>query len=217
MALRKSIFAIAPAALALGMVFVPGQARALEDDDDDMAYRTPAREERHLVTDIGVGASVGGGVSGFISPDVSRLTDIGGNWTARLTLGTREFVALEAAYIGSAQNISASGLDPDASLVSNGLEGALRVNLSRSDLQPYVFGGAAWKHYSLVNERFNDSVVQSSDDVLEIPVGLGLAYSIDAVLLDARADYRPAFDDELIGGLYTMDNWGVSARVGFEF
>jgi len=224
----RSVLALVP--LALGMGLAPANAhgdytRTTTTDVttdpvyDPSVYTPPVYRPRTFMSRLGVGLTVGGGITDFTHSETRDLTALGGSWTARLTLGTREFLGIEAAYVGSAQSIDAIGLDPAAVLVANGIEGALRVNLTRTTLQPYFFGGAAWKHYSLANKDFNDSNIRNDDDVLEIPVGVGLAWHADRLMIDGRFDYRPTFDDELIRPTdsLSLDNWNLTARVGFEF
>lgn len=183
-----------------------------EDDDDD--------DDR-----LGLAASVGGGLMGFTDDSLDDMTDTGGAWTARLTLGTRSFLAAEVGYSGSAQNVSTLGLDDEAVLMSHGLEGLARVNiLDRTMFQPYVFAGAGWRHYSLVNENFNTSSVRESDDVVEIPVGAGLAFRFGGLIADARFDVRPSFDNDLVNPAsaagddeFELHNWSTTVRVGWEF
>jgi len=98
-------------------------------------------EEPQLLTSWGMAVSAGGGVNDFINDDAQEMTGVGGSWDARLVVGTRKYVAFEAAYLGSAQSIDALGLETDARLVGNGAEGVVRVNAMTGALQPYVFAG----------------------------------------------------------------------------
>jgi hypothetical protein len=189
----------------------------IEDDDDRPRYG-------------GIGISAGGGVNEFGNENLRDITDTGGAWTARLILGTRSPIALEAAYIGTANRIATLGLD-DATLVSNGAEGALRLHFLQIPLtedgsalfQPYLLAGFAWKHYNLTGADFNTSSVQEDDDVFEVPLGGGLAVNVDQFLADARFDYRPALSDDLVRPINDDNNdnslqtWTISGRVGVEF
>ena len=75
-----------------------------------------------------------------------------------------------------ADAISALGVDSSAMLVGNGVQGALRLNGTiDAPVQPFVFGGAAWRRYDLTNTSINTSDLAGSDDVLEIPMGVGLS------------------------------------------
>ena len=196
---------------------------------DDYTYDDEADDDVDaLPTGFGTSIQIGGGVTGFIDDAADAVLGTGGNWTARLVLGTRFPVAVEAAYIGTANDISALGLDDDALAVSHGFEGAVRWNIVSTFLDrmnvgsvfvdPYVFGGIAYKNYSLANEDFNTSSVGDSDNVGEIPVGGGIALSMGRFIVDARGEYRAAFSDDLLGNdTNALSNWGVSGRLGWEF
>jgi hypothetical protein len=136
--------------------------------------------------------------------------------------GIQRYLGLESSYIGSAQSIDALGLDTSAVLVGNGVQGAVRVNVLTTAFQPFIYGGAAWRHYNLTNENFNTSDVADSDDVLEVPAGVGISWVYRGVLLDARGEYRFAFEEDMVPSLTRadtagMDRWGVSANIGFSF
>ena len=190
-----------------------------------------AMEEPEIVTPwyerVGYGLSLGGGVSGFVSDAFRSETSVGGSWDVRLVAGTKQYLALEASYIGSAQSVNAIGLDDDAILVGNGLQAALRVNFLRNYyVQPFLYGGAAWRHYELSNVTINVSDVTDSDDVFEVPVGVGLAGYISGFMADVRAEYRAAWGNDLIPAFTglddgavvgSMDRWGVTGNIGMEF
>jgi hypothetical protein len=176
----------------------------------------------NLITSMGIEASIGGGVVGFTEQELTDVTDPGGSWTARLTVGTRSYLAGELAYIGTAQNINSFGLDSNTVLMSNGVEGALRLNLvDRGIWQPFAFVGIAWKRYGLVNEGVNTSSVNDSDNVGEVPVGAGLAFRYEGFVVDARFEFRPTFNNDLMAPVGSdetpLHSWGANARVGWEF
>jgi hypothetical protein len=184
-----------------------------------------AREEPFLER-YGVAFVLGGGVEGFTNDSLRSSTKDGGNWDARAIFGTRDWVGFEAAYIGSAQSIDALGLGGDAVLVGNGVQGNLRLNLTKDALvQPFAYAGAAWRHYQLQNEGINTSDVRDSDDVLEIPMGVGLAYKQDGFMIDARGEFRAATGEDLMPSLSGLDGdsraemhrWGVNANIGYAF
>ncbi len=172
----------------------------------------------------GFAISVGGGVEGFTNSAVRDTTKDGGDWNVRASFGTRLPLGFEASYLGSLQTIDALGLDTHARLVGNGVQGDLRLNVTTNQIiQPYLFGGVAWRRYSLNNVAFNTSDISSSDDVLEVPVGLGLAYKMKGLVLDARGEFRGSFYDNLVPEPNTTSNstrlhrWGVNANIGYEF
>jgi hypothetical protein len=200
---------------------VTRERRTYVDDFDVDAVDDPFFDVDH---GIGVGLSIGGGGFGFVDSTARDFTDVGGSWEARLSVGTRSPIALEAAYVGSAQGIDAIGLDPDAILVGNGVEGVARINLGRAEIQPFVFGGAGWRHYRVTNADFNLSNVSNRDNVLEVPLGAGLAWRTGGVFFDVRGTYRLAFFDDLISpgpadafSGADLDSWNATLRLGFEF
>jgi hypothetical protein len=172
--------------------------------------------------DEGPGASLsaGGGVFGFTNETVQdATTDVGAAYQARLHLGTNTPLGFELAYIGTAQNLDALGVEDDAFLVSNGGEAGLTLGIPIFNMiHPYAYGGAAWKRYDVVNTDTNTSAVADDDDVFELPLGGGLMWDIGQVILDARGVYRWAFEEDLIaGGDEGLDNWDVTLRAGMEF
>jgi hypothetical protein len=169
---------------------------------------------------FGTAVQLGGGVVNFSGSTARDMTNVGGMWDLRLAFGTRSIIGLEAAYVGSAQGINAIGLDPDAILVGNGGEAALRLNAPfayrGSLVEPFAFGGAGWTRYNVVNDNFNTSFVREKDDVLTVPFGGGLAASFQGFMFDARFTYRVLYDNQLLGNA-NLDNWMVSANIGSEF
>ena len=174
------------------------------------------KPESKLIFPMGMSADIGGGVRSFIDQDARDFTKPGGTWTARLVVGTRSYVGAEAAYFGSAQAIDAIGIDNKAMLLSNGVEGLLRVNVLTGTWQPYALAGVAWRRYSLQNTQANTSSVLDSDDVAEIPVGVGLAYRTGGFIFDLRATYNNAFGQRLMPQA-NLSALGAGFKVGFEF
>ena len=170
----------------------------------------------------GMALSVGGGVEDFAGSTLRNTTATGGSWDARLTIGTRYWVAGELSYIGSAQSVHALGLS-SSTMVGNGAQAALRLNATMNyPFQPFVYGGAAWRHYSLSSSGVNLSDIASSADVFELPVGVGFAAYYSNLMLDVRGEYRFAwgggdFVPTPNGGNASLDRWGVSGNIGFEF
>ncbi len=197
----------------------------VKDDNDS--------SDDHLLTPMGMAISVGGGVVNFFDHDTRAFTDAGGSWEARLTVGTRSPLAFEAAYVGSAQNIQALGLDNDAVLLGSSVEGDARLNLTTMAVQPYLFGGIGFTHYDVANADFNTSSVNDNENMGHVPVGAGIGWQYGGLLLDVRGTLRAAFNDGLRGegngddeiipdedeapGRAELDTWNVTGRVGFEF
>jgi outer membrane protein OmpA-like peptidoglycan-associated protein len=190
------------------------------------AVQAAAPERPSGLAGIGVGFDLGGGVIGFTDKQASRLSHVGGSWDVRLSFGTRLPLALEAAYVGSAQNVAnLNGISTSALLTGNGAEGALRVQLPTFYVRPYVFGGAGWMHYSLVNTSGNVSLLPNRDDVFTVPLGVGVfARTLFGGTADVRGTIRLAYREQLFNGYYAgsgehadLHTWGVTARLGWEF
>lgn len=180
-------------------------------------------QEYNWVHDVGLAFEVGGGVDDFVGTTMRDTTGTGGSWDARLTLGTRSYVAGELSYIGSAQSINRLGLSTNSELIGNGAQAALRLNGTIDEpIQPFLYGGAAWRHYSLNNSGANLSDVTNNVDVFEVPVGVGLASYIGGLMLDVRGEYRFAWGNDTLvpnnnGSSASLDRWGVTGNIGYAF
>jgi hypothetical protein len=172
---------------------------------------------------VGLGFSIGGGVDDFASDTMRSTTGTGGGWHVRATLGTKSILAFEGSYIGSAQNIDALGLDNDALLIGNGIQGAGRLNfVTDFPVQPFAYAGAAWRHYDITESNVNTSDIANSDDVAEFPAGVGVSGYLWGMMADIRGEYRFATGEDLApsnnnSGDATMDRWGVEGSLGFAY
>lgn len=197
-------------AIALGSSLVAGNAAADEPST--------------IVEEYGLNLTAGGGIGGFTQEEMRNATEVSGLWDVRAAFGTRKPLAIEAAYIGSAQAIDAIGLDANAILLGNAVEALARVNvLPGENIGPYLFVGGAWKRYDLTNVDTNTSDVSDHDNLLEIPMGIGFSYRSGNVVGDLRGEFRPAaYADMVPAGDGTteaaaMHTWRTSARVGYAF
>jgi hypothetical protein len=171
---------------------------------------------------LGAGLLVGGGVEDFTDSSVRSVTGVGGSWTARALAGTRQFVGVEAAYVGAARSLDMLGVGSSAMLVANGVEGAVRVNvpvlLRRTQLlEPFGFVGLGWSHYSVTNTNVTTADIARDDDIMSLPIGGGLEYAIGRFMADARFTYRSTYYNDLMRTGGNLNNWGVSGQVGFSF
>ncbi|KAB2898384.1 MAG: outer membrane beta-barrel protein [Kofleriaceae bacterium] len=197
----------------------PTALPAEEPPPAEWSYEEPRSES--FIDRWGAAMALGGGVDSFVDPADTNV-DPGGGWNVRAVLGTKTRFGIEAAYIGSAQNIDAIGLDSAAVLLGNGAQGMLRFNmLPQSKVGVLLLGGLAWRHYELANESFNTSDVQDEDDVLEIPLGVGVQYDYRGLLLDARAEFRFTNYGDMLGPRANasddMNRLGVNGSVGYRF
>jgi len=176
---------------------------------------------------VGFSLSAGGGVTDFTDQSMRDTTGVGGSWAVRATIGTKTPLGFEGSYIGSAQSINALGIDSNTMLVGNGLQGALRLNaVVGAPITPFLFGGVAWNHYDLANTSQNTSAISDTDNLLEIPVGLGIGGSWRGFGYDLRGEMRFATNEDLVpelsagrdtGSHADMHRWGVNATLGYGF
>jgi opacity protein-like surface antigen len=182
------------------------------------------KDDSSLVSKYGVAAFIGGGVGGFVEQDMRDIAGTAGLWEARFELGSRLPASIEVAYLGGLQPITNTlGIDKDALLMSNGAELTLRGNLPIGPMTSYVFAGVGWTRFDLANYDTNTSSVEDSDNVVTIPVGLGVAYRYEHFLADLRGVYRPTFNEDLVpdktnsSDHLNLDSWSVALHGGFEF
>lgn len=172
---------------------------------------------------IGVALNLGGGLDDFAGSTMRNTTGVGFGYTARALFGTHSFIAGEVAYIGSAQGVDRLGLSGRSTLWGNGAQADLRVNVTTGYfLQPYVYGGVAWRHYTLTTQSSNLSDVSDSTDTFEVPVGVGIATYVHEIVFEVRGEYRFAWADHAIvpdssGGTPLLDRWAVISSAGIAF
>src|SRR5437870_2144189 len=93
--------------------------------------------------------TTGAGVSDFVRSEIHENTSVAGAWDARLTVGTRTPLALEAAYVGTLQTEQDPLLatQDQARLSSSQVTGSARINIIPTRVQPFVAGGAGWVNF----------------------------------------------------------------------
>lgn len=206
----------------------------MEPLDDLGGVLTPLETEgiaEPYVTPFGTQLQVGAGYRNFIGSTAQDFTAGGGFWDVRGIVGTRSIIGAELAYTGSNQPIDAIGLSETASLLSNGVEGDLRLNapipLSPGGfpvlVEPYALAGIGWQYWNLINEGVNTSSVASDDNILTVPLGVGLSVGLAGFIVDGRLTYRQAFFNDLFGtptssfSGASLNQWQAGVNVGFEF
>jgi hypothetical protein len=159
----------------------------------------------------------GAGVMGNLDGDTTDVASIGGTWNLRMTINTRYHLGVEAAYVGSYQDLADSEGFTDNKLMGNGIEGALRINVLNDAVRPYVYGGLGWTHFNVTDRPL-------SENVLTIPVGAGIDFDVyEGVLIDVRGGVRPALEDDLLddtqvnGEDASLDTWSATAQAGYAF
>lgn len=177
-------------------------------------------------TGIGVGVTLGGGVTGFTDGEMRDVISnpVAFAWNLRVAVGTHIPLGIEVSYIGMAAQVITLDDEDNGFLIGTALEAVVRYNvLPHANGTPYVFGGAGWQHYSVEDEDFPlaDSGIRSSDNVASFPVGVGMAYRDDTGWVgDLRGTFRMTTGSSLLiepGGDTRLDSWDVSAAFGYEF
>lgn len=187
-----------------------------------------ARRARDPRDGAGAGAALqaGGGIMNFGSSQMQELTSAGGYWDVRLVLGMTRMFGFEAAYVGTANAVTAPGVVGGSSLVGNGAEGALRLNIpivtrDGAYFIPFGVAGMGWQHYRIVNGTTTGAALAPDDDVLTIPVGGGLTIGYRQLYLDTRFTYRfTQFENLIAGSERTNDQlrqWTFGGNFGYAF
>lgn len=172
----------------------------------------------------GISVTAVGGVEDFAGHTMRHTSNLNGLWSVHTAVDVQRYVALEAGYIGTASRISSPIGEDAATLLGSTFEAIGRLSpLPDQRLQPYAFFGAAWRHYDVTGADFttSDAGMNDSDDLLQIPVGAGVAYRYGALVGDARFTFRPSTGAELVleddGGYANMNTWGIAGGLGYEF
>jgi hypothetical protein len=223
----QTILAIAIVTVLSGRVALAQQSAGAESEHSIRATAAPRPFSDVPVVPTGFALQLGGGVTGFSRHGARDTFGVGGYWDARAILGTRSFLGAELAYVGSARDIKASGVDGNAKMMGNGAEALARGNLPMHAgptlITPYLFGGVGWTYYQIVNNNgSNTSGIKDHANALTIPFGTGVNVSYNHFLADARFTYRAVVDDKLVPTTGNDDhldlqNWSAGATVGYEF
>ncbi len=186
----------------------------------------PADDRAPLVTDYGIGVTIGGGVEGFTSDIADDTTDIGGSWDLRVEFGTRFPLSVEAAYVGTAQNIKGLTGADSGTLIGTTAEAALKFNVDTGSVfRPFAFAGLGWRRYDVTDAEFTTAAVgiRDQDNLMVFPLGGGVRYDYRGIGADLRFTFRPAIEEDLIldtsrdSGAAAMHTWNVGAHVGGNF
>jgi hypothetical protein len=178
---------------------------------------------------VGLALMAGGGYQDFASSNMRDRTNGGGAWDIRVVAGTRSIIGVEGAYVGSARGFQSLGVTANnPTLVSNGIEGNLRLNVpiikGASLIEPYGVVGVGWSQYHISNYNSNTQALSdfnaTNDNVMTVPFGVGFAYGYKALMVDVRGTYAATYYNNLLQGTNgsgTLNTWGVGGQVGFAF
>jgi hypothetical protein len=172
---------------------------------------------------MGLALMVGGGVTDFTNGPTRSETATGGSWTARLAIATRSIIGFDASYVGGANSLHGLGAG-NATLVRNGLEGALRVNapLYSYDtlFEPYALAGVGWNTYRVTSYNSSTASVSAGyDNTVTVPLGLGFAVGYRGFMADIRYTLRPTYDQNVFTNQTSgaLSNWDLGGMLGYEF
>ena len=188
----------------------------------------------NLRSGIGVSTLLGGGVVQFTNSAMRNTTsNLGGLWDLHVTFGTHLPLALDLAYVGTATHIAGLPTGNTATLIGSVAEGTLRWNvLPRLTWTPYVFGGVGYQRYDVTgnNVTLSDSGMNSSDNLLSVPAGVGFVWrGNNGLVADVHGTYRFTWFQDLVlnsgapitstssNDFVKLNNWEASASIGYEF
>jgi hypothetical protein len=187
-----------------------------------------AWREPHLMSGIGVGFNLGGGLTGFTDHAMHNTvtSTVGGLWDARMTVGTHVPIGLDVSYVGTAANINTFEGASNGTLIGSTVEGALRWNiLPHYTVNPYIFAGVGWQRYDIHNMKFatSDTGLASTDSMAEFPMGTGMSVrDISGFTFDLRGTFRATQDSTLVldqstANFAKLHSWEASGSLGYEF
>jgi hypothetical protein len=187
------------------------------------ALGAPARAESDPpIAPSGLAVQLGGGVTGFAGRAAHDLFRTGGYWDLRAVWGGGSVLGAEASYRASTNNARAGRMG-GAQLLGDGAEAVARFNvplqLDRLRLTPFVFAGAGWTYYQVVDAPSGWSADRRHASALVLPCGAGISGAFEHVVLDARLTYRGARAGELVaagGGSVELQSWSAGLTVGYE-
>jgi len=187
-----------------------------------------------LQSGIGISTTLGGGVVQFTNSTMRGTTsNLGGLWDLHITMGSHLPLALDLAYIGTATHIGGLPTGNTATLIGSAAEGTLRWNvMPNAAWTPYIFGGVGYQRYDVTggDVTLSDSGMNSSDNLLSVPAGLGFVWRGDnGLVADIHGTYRFTWFQDLVlangvpinttssNSFVNTNNWQASAAIGYEF
>jgi hypothetical protein len=206
------------------VVVVVEQGRSAVDRQAAAAVERKAKEKEDRENELYPGTSItfGTGITRAALGDSPSVSDLGIAWTGRIVVGTKRWMGVEGAYLGSLRAVSSQAVGGDAGLMQNGLETLLRMNLGTMDFQPYAVAGLGWSRCALVTSG-GDMVTDTRDDVVTMPIGVGVTVYLgrhngSGSTLDFRLMYQTVLDEDFpeMMQLHDLDQWMASIQAGWE-
>jgi opacity protein-like surface antigen len=204
---------------ALAAAQAPEVSTAEEQERQNVVGREPRQKPWYMQYAV----EGGGGYASFGAKGLRDITQNGGAWDFRFVLGARSPLAVELAYVGTANQLNGRlpNVDSSAVLTSNAFEGDLRLatpTYHHIPVQLFGFAGAGYNHFDLINKFFNNSELADNDTTFVLPAGGGLQLNLTSHLtVDGRFTYRAMFDENLLGRNHNADMYTATGRVGYVF
>lgn len=174
----------------------------------------------------GIAILAGGGLTDFTQSSARNNTSTGGSWDVRLAFGTRRWLGFEASYVGGANGLHNLGTNNNSTLVRNGVEGSVRLNVPLyvhdTLFEPYAAGGVGWNGYRVTNYNSATASVAVSgtrDNTVSVPLALGFAVGYKGFIADTRYTVRPTYNQSTLvnEGSSGLSNWDLGGMLGYEF
>ena len=180
----------------------------------------------HYTSVIGMALLVGGGFQDFTGGNAKSLTAGGGSWNARIVASAvvrrpqgRRRTSARRATCGYPRCLRRRS----SATASRALRLQVPIMVGYSMIEPFGFVGLGWSNYRVTNNRVATSDFSTtSDNVMTVPLGGGVAYTYKMFTLDARASWTPTYYNNIIlntntTGSNNLNHWGLGGNVGVAF
>ena len=158
----------------------------------------------------GVSVLLGGGVEGYTGSLSSRVA-LGPAWTFILGLHPTSVFGIELAYQGAFQSLKGANAGPGTSgradIVRHAGQADVTFAFGAWQVQPFVLAGVGINHYSVSDEA--RSVGFSDGTGGYVPVGGGIRFRVQSVIVDLRGSWQLPFSDPLAPGGTGQDTLGL--------
>ena len=171
-----------------------------------VAMMTSLARADESLTSAGITTTWGGGALSYADPTMHTFAAWGVAWGGNVTLGSRRYLAFDAALVGSNAPLAQRG-----ELDSITIQAAVRLALRpRAAWTPYVLFGLGVRKADVVEGAPESMPTGFHSTALTTPVGAGVHIRLSPPLvLDLRATYRVEPESAL-------DAWEARASVGLE-
>jgi hypothetical protein len=218
-------------AMTMALVLTASHAASAQPSDYGHGWSESGLQPP-LQSGIGISTLLGAGVGGFTDAHArdAMAASVGAAWDLRVTLGSHSMFAIDLDYAGTSADVNALSGSSSASntgtLIGTSFEAAFRYNVWPDyELNPYVFVGMGYQRYDVTGTHFveADTGIADSDTLAVFPMGAGIAYRDNGLVLDMRATFRFASESILMRDSIAstshadLHTWGATVGAGYEF